>query len=181
MREVTQYPRRTERRNQINRRLAAAAVRLFERQGYARTKLAEVAEEADVHVQTLYKHFKTKEELARAAAAVSIEDCRAHFERAPKDQSTFQVGESGSAKTCIDGARGQATASWPLPTPATKIYLPNSSPEISRWLPSDPRYLEWPPVCCGPAMKPQLKCARDRTAKTHPYRIPIDWFENASP
>ncbi|MYE50494.1 MAG: helix-turn-helix transcriptional regulator [Gammaproteobacteria bacterium] len=91
MSEVIQYPRRTERRNQINRRLAAAAVRLFERQGYARTKLAEVAEEADVHVQTLYKHFKTKEELARAAAAVSIEDCRAHFERAPKDHSTFQV------------------------------------------------------------------------------------------
>ena len=99
MTATNQYPRRTEKKIQIRERLITAAVTLFARNGYAFTKLAEVAEEADVHVQTLYNHFKTKDELARAAAAITLEDCRAHFASAPDHQSTFQVWREWVGRT----------------------------------------------------------------------------------
>ncbi|MDE0064850.1 MAG: TetR/AcrR family transcriptional regulator [Gammaproteobacteria bacterium] len=72
---------------------------LFARKGYQHTKLAEVAEGAGLHVQTLYRHFKTKEELAAAAAQVVLNDCRAHFEGASEDQSTFEIWRGWIART----------------------------------------------------------------------------------
>ena len=77
---MTQYPRRTEKKKQSRAQLINAANTLFARKGYQHTKLDEVAEEAGLHVQTLYRHFKTKEELATAAAEVVLRDCRALFE-----------------------------------------------------------------------------------------------------
>ena len=58
---MTQYPRRTEKKKQSRAQLTRAANTLFGRKGYQHTKLDEVAEVADLHVQTLYRHFKTKE------------------------------------------------------------------------------------------------------------------------
>ena len=88
---MTQYPRRTEKKKQSRAQLTRAANRLFARKGYQHTKLDEVAEDAGLHVQTLYRHFKTKEELAAAAAQLVLRDCRAYFERACNDQSTFSI------------------------------------------------------------------------------------------
>ena len=96
---MTQYPRRTEKKRQSRTQLVRAANSLFARKGYQHTKLDEVAQEADLHVQTLYRHFKTKEELAAAAAEVLLNDCRAYFERFSNDQSTFDIWRGWIART----------------------------------------------------------------------------------
>ena len=96
---MTQYPRRTEKKRQSRAQLINSANTLFARKGYQHTKLDEVAEGAGLHVQTLYRHFKTKEELAAAAAEVVLNDCRAHFEGASNDQSTFEIWRGWIART----------------------------------------------------------------------------------
>ena len=86
-----EYPKRTE-KMKINRgRLVDAARHLFSINGYQNTKLKDIANYADVHVQTLYRQFKSKDELAKAAAKDVIDRCREIFEAAPKHQTTFQI------------------------------------------------------------------------------------------
>ena len=96
---MTKYPRRTEKKRQSRAQLINSANTLFARKGYQHTKLDEVAEGAGLHVQTLYRHFKTKEELAAAAAEVVLNDCRAYFEGASNDQSTFEIWRGWIART----------------------------------------------------------------------------------
>lgn len=96
---MTQYPRRTEKKKRSRVQLIRAANTLFGRKGYQHTKLDEVAEVADLHVQTLYRHFKTKEELAAAAAEFVVNDCRTYFERFSNDQSTFEIWRGWIART----------------------------------------------------------------------------------
>ena len=96
---MVQYPRRKEKSQQIRERLVTTAATMFSRKGYQHTTLNEIAAEADVHVQTLYRHFKSKDELAVAAATVGLNDCRAHFEEAPKGQSTFQIWRAWIRRT----------------------------------------------------------------------------------
>lgn len=86
-----EYPKRTLKKN-INRdRLIAAARHLFSINGYQNTQLKEVAIRAEVHVQTLYRQFKTKDDLAIAAAKEVMDLCREFFGGAPAKQSTFQI------------------------------------------------------------------------------------------
>ena len=96
---MTQYPRRTEKKRQSRAQLINAANTLFARKGYQHTKLDEVADEAGLHVQTLYRHFKSKEELAAAAAEVLLNDCRAHFDNSASDRSTFEIWRAWITRT----------------------------------------------------------------------------------
>ena len=64
---------------------------MFSRNGYTDSTLDQVAAEAGLHVQTLYRHFKTKDELAIAAAEITIRDCRARFEQEFPTLSAFQI------------------------------------------------------------------------------------------
>lgn len=86
-----QYPIRTKKKNLNREKLLMAATTLFSRNGYTDSTLDQVAAEAGLHVQTLYRHFKTKDELAIAAAEITIRDCRARFEREFPTLSTFQI------------------------------------------------------------------------------------------
>ena len=85
------YPKRTLKKNLNREKLIVAATLLFSRNGHHGTTLDEVAAEAGVHVQTLYKHFKTKEELVTASADIVIADCRALFEDKFASHSTFEI------------------------------------------------------------------------------------------
>lgn len=85
------YPKRTQKKNLNRKQLIEAAVGLFSTKGYQHTKLEDVAIKAELHVQTLYRHFRSKDELATAAADFVVNYCRSLFEDAPKDHSTFQV------------------------------------------------------------------------------------------
>ena len=86
-----EYPKRTLKKNLNRGKLIVAATLLFSRNGHQSTTLDEVASEAGVHVQTLYKHFKTKEELVTASAEIVIADCRARFEDKFTSHSTFVI------------------------------------------------------------------------------------------
>lgn len=59
-------PRRREQAAQTRGAILTAAQVLFERQGYARTTMAQVAEEARVALKTVYVAFETKSGLLRA-------------------------------------------------------------------------------------------------------------------
>lgn len=62
------FPRRTARRQQTRARILDAALREFQRVGYADATMNAIAEGADVHVTTLFVHFKAKRELAETLA-----------------------------------------------------------------------------------------------------------------
>lgn len=85
------YPKRTHTKQQNRQKLVEAAATLFSRNGHMSTTLNEVASYAGVHVQTLYKHFKTKEELAVASAEIVVKQCRRRFEDNFQSQSTFAI------------------------------------------------------------------------------------------
>ena len=85
------YPKRTETKNKNREQLVDAADRLFATKGYQHTTLNDVAELAGLHVQTLYKHFKNKEDLAIAAASTAVGHLKRHFDEASDGQSTFDV------------------------------------------------------------------------------------------
>lgn len=61
-----QYPRRTERRRRTRAAILKAAGDHFRKEGYAATTMQAIADSADVHVTTLFMHFKTKADLALA-------------------------------------------------------------------------------------------------------------------
>ena len=58
------YPRRTERRRRTRAAILKAAGDHFRKDGYATTTMQTIANSADVHVTTLFMHFKTKADLA---------------------------------------------------------------------------------------------------------------------
>jgi AcrR family transcriptional regulator len=61
---MTDQPgRRTRKRDETRRVIAEAAMRLFIERGFDDVTVAEVAEAADVSVNTVFNHFPTKEDL----------------------------------------------------------------------------------------------------------------------
>lgn len=72
--KAQRFPRREKRKQETHRRLTKAASRLFEENGYADTTLAEIARVADVHVTTLFTHFKSKRELGEAVTDLILEN-----------------------------------------------------------------------------------------------------------
>lgn len=71
--QVERFPRRTLRRQQTRARILAAATSQFRAVGYGAATMQAIADEADVHVTTLFTHFKTKSDIAISLTDVSIE------------------------------------------------------------------------------------------------------------
>ncbi len=78
---TTQFPLREKRKAATRSSLIRSAQTLFANQGYEQTTLEEVAEHAGLHVQTLYRHFANKQELATAGDHELLE----RFSRAIRD------------------------------------------------------------------------------------------------
>ena len=85
------YPKRTLKRQENRNKLDTAASLLFSTKGYPGTTLEEVAEAADLHVQTLYRQFKTKEALAISASQKVLNECETRFATNFHDLDTFQI------------------------------------------------------------------------------------------
>ena len=83
-------PIRQRRKAETRQRLIVAAHELFREQGYENTTLEGIATHAGYHVQTLYRHFSNKIELASAGEAAQLN----HFSRAIRSEertgTTFQ-------------------------------------------------------------------------------------------
>lgn len=63
---VTAYPRRARRKSETRERIIGAAQQLIGSRGYVETTMADIADAADIHVTTLFTHFKSKKELTAA-------------------------------------------------------------------------------------------------------------------
>jgi AcrR family transcriptional regulator len=66
------YPRRSKRKRETRERILTAAYRLFSMKGYADAAMTDIADAADIHVATLFTHFKSKKELSGALADDAI-------------------------------------------------------------------------------------------------------------
>lgn len=75
-----QYPLRERRKRRTRAALVDAGRELFGRHGFAATTMEQIAEQADVHVQTLYRHFPSKEALALAPERERFEGFRRQVE-----------------------------------------------------------------------------------------------------
>jgi AcrR family transcriptional regulator len=61
---LEKFPRRTQRRQQTRARILKSALKLFRKVGYGAATMNAIADAADVHVTTLFTHFKNKRDLA---------------------------------------------------------------------------------------------------------------------
>lgn len=77
---------REKRRRSSRRSFIEAATKLFDTNGFRETTMAQVADEAELHLQTLYSHFPTKQALA---TAIGNERFRSAFERRESDTLSF--------------------------------------------------------------------------------------------
>ncbi|MEM5518000.1 TetR/AcrR family transcriptional regulator [Henriciella sp. AS95] len=83
------YPLRTKRKAETHRKIAEAAQGLFFSKGYEATTLDEVADVAGVHVQTLYRHFSTKQELASSGDQRWFDHFKARLTDPNRSGNTF--------------------------------------------------------------------------------------------
>lgn len=70
------FPRRSARRARTRARILEAASSEFKKAGYAEATMNAIAEAADIHVTTLFTHFKTKRDLAAALSDQEIDQFR---------------------------------------------------------------------------------------------------------
>ena len=85
------YPKRTLKKLDNRGKLNRSASLLFSRKGYQNTTLEQVADSANLHVQTLYRQFKTKEALAISASEKVLTECEARFATNFSTHNTFQI------------------------------------------------------------------------------------------
>lgn len=100
-------PPRQQRKEETHRSLIRSAQALFAEQGYRQTTLEQIAEHAGLHVQTLYRHFANKIELATAGEQEKFERFRDAIQKR-ESQWTFAfwrawVLESARRVTLDDG------------------------------------------------------------------------------
>ena len=87
---MTKFPLRTKRKLETRRKLVRAATHLFRTRGYEAVTLEEVAERAGMHVQTLYRHFATKQELASAGDTYWFNLFKEAIEDPERTTNTFE-------------------------------------------------------------------------------------------
>ena len=100
---------REERKAETRLRLIRSAQKLFMENGYEATTLEGVATCAGLHVQTLYRHFSSKIELAAAGDQEQLDEFRVALGNKPKNISTFQFWKefvSAAARAVTAGDDG---------------------------------------------------------------------------
>lgn len=88
---TTKYPLRTRRKAETRKKIVLAAQDLFYTKGYDATTLEEVAATAGVHVQTLYRHFSNKQELASSSDRRWFEKFKAQITDPARTQTAFDL------------------------------------------------------------------------------------------
>ena len=99
--------RREDRKAETRLKLIRSAQKLFMENGYESTTLEGVASCAGLHVQTLYRHFSSKIELAAAGDQEQLDDFKVAIANKPTNISTFQfwkeyVSEAAKVVTAQD-------------------------------------------------------------------------------
>jgi AcrR family transcriptional regulator len=87
---AARFPIREQRKAQTHEKLLRSAAELFASKGYEATTLEEVADNAGLHVQTLYRHFPTKQDLATAGDQALLDRFRAAIVDPGRGNTTFE-------------------------------------------------------------------------------------------
>jgi AcrR family transcriptional regulator len=80
--------RRERKKLAVRARLLEVAADLFDAQGFAATRVAEICERADVAQKTFFNHFASKAELLRELAGHALAELLADVETARKEERT---------------------------------------------------------------------------------------------
>lgn len=83
------FPLREKRKQETHEALIHAAETLFLERGFGHVTMEEVAAQAGMHVQTVYRHFPSKMDLAVAIDGYSLDQFRAAFSTRESDTLTF--------------------------------------------------------------------------------------------
>ncbi len=125
------YPLREKRKRETRRTLIRAADELFSRQGYRETTLEEVAARAGVHVQTLYRHFPTKESLVLAGERNALERVSAELSDPGRAEDTITVWRHHIGRYSISADPSQVRAGF-LKRQETTRAMPELSGSMQR-------------------------------------------------
>jgi AcrR family transcriptional regulator len=87
---ASRFPLREQRKAETREKLMRSAARLFASNGYEATTLEDVAEDAGLHVQTLYRHFPTKQDLATSGDQDLLERFRQAILDPERTGNTFE-------------------------------------------------------------------------------------------
>ena len=96
------YPMREKRKAESRKRLIEAAQELFSTRGYENTTLEEVADAAGLHVQTLYRHFANKQDLAAAGFSLAVDRFRQEIRSPDRTLDTFAFWRVWLTETLAD-------------------------------------------------------------------------------
>ena len=108
------YPRRTERRRRTRAKILGVAADLFGETGYGPATMQAIADAADVHVTTLFIHFKSKADLALSLVGVSLDELRARAGEARGKVPVFDFvrDEALARARRLAGRKGQEQSLW---------------------------------------------------------------------
>lgn len=112
--EPGRFPRRTVRRQNTRARILSAASKLFRSVGYGASTVHAIAEAADVHITTLFTHFKSKQELAASLNDASIERLQQFIHEAQGKVPFFKFFRtlvSGTART-LEASADPSLSLW---------------------------------------------------------------------
>lgn len=129
------YPRRSSRKRQTRERILEAAQTLFQAHGYDAVKMTDIADAADVHVTTMFIHFKTKRDLAASISEADTDNLLALIDESQGKVPFFTF--------CRDVSAGWAKAIQSAGRPGTVFGNDLiSDPELSfNWLANHKRGL----------------------------------------
>ncbi|MAP96106.1 MAG: hypothetical protein CMK07_14260 [Ponticaulis sp.] len=119
---MTKFPLRTKRKLETRVKLVRAGRQLFLSKGYDNTTLEEIADAAGLHVQTLYRHFGTKQDLAKAGDEHWLELFEKEISERDRSENTFAFWRrwmSNTVETLLadgDTFRSHLTMSHTTPT-----------------------------------------------------------------
>lgn len=108
------FPRRTLRREQTRARILKAALKLFRQVGYGAATMNAIADAADVHVTTLFTHFKNKRDLAVSLYDTSIERLEQMVTEAQGQRPFFEFFRAVTlnAARAIEGEADPTMTHW---------------------------------------------------------------------
>lgn len=82
--EPQDLTRRERRKQEVRARILEAAVELFDDQGFAATKVAEICERADIANKTFFNHFGSKQDLLREIARDALDELLVDLDEASR-------------------------------------------------------------------------------------------------
>ena len=91
MKSVTPPGLRDRKKAETRVRIHKEALRLFERQGFANTTVAEIAEAADVSPRTVFLHYPTKEDIVFGDVSSALDWLETALRSRPAGTTTSQV------------------------------------------------------------------------------------------